>query len=316
MVRDPVFPSTPSHVGLDSVSPFHGVDSACLFRSWARPQDCRKRCVRLELDRGYRRSHDRRSDDRDSRRVRRPAIPDRERKHNPRRSVLPLGRMLVRGRGGMAGSGPRVEAGPTPGHRSKMQKCHSIEEVARVLEYLSAGIGNWVSHRLYALVATVAYTGLRRDEALTLMVIDVSLVWGVLKRIGPPAAQDRSEPGDLPIPPELQRISPGMAAQVWLRVGLSWCRGASRPWTGGACGERAGDRVRQAGQEVGVTGFTLQSLRHTWATHARRRWGLSDIEVATVLRHSSPATQAWYVHDDPNRSAIVRSVSKVSYQQK
>ncbi len=64
--------------------------------------------------------------------------------------------------------------------RSKMQKCHSIEEVARVLEYLGAGIGNWVSHRLYALVATVAYTGLRRDEALTLMVIDVSLVWGVL----------------------------------------------------------------------------------------------------------------------------------------
>ena len=56
------------------------------------------------------------------------------------------------------------------------------------------------------------------------------------------------------------------------------------------------------------------SLRHTWATHARRSWGLSEIEVATVLRHSSPAAQAWYVHDDPDPGAIVRAVAKVSYQ--
>jgi len=35
-----------------------------------------------------------------------------------------------------------------------------------------------------------------------------------------------------------------------------------------------------------------------------------------VLRHSSPATQAWYVHEDPDPVAIVRAVAKVSYQRK
>ncbi len=196
-----------------------------------------------------------------------------------------------------------------------MQKCHSIQEVARVLEYLGAGIGNWVNHRLYALVATVAYTGLRRDEALTLMVIDVSLVWGVLNISDRQRRKTEASAATVPIPPELAGI-----LRAWLpRCGCEWVFpgvSALRPWTGGACGERAGDRVRQAGQEVGVTGFTLQSLRHTWATHARRRWGLSDIEVATVLRHGSLATQAWYVHDDPDPGAIVRSVSRVSYLQK
>ncbi len=196
-----------------------------------------------------------------------------------------------------------------------MQKCHSIEEVARVLEYLRAGIGNWVSHRLYALAATVAYTGLRRDEALTLRIEDVNLSESLITISDRQRRKTEASAATVPIPPELSEI-----LRAWLpRCGCAWVFPGIRelgPWTGGACGERACDRVRQAGQEVGVAGFTLQSLRHTWATHARRRWGLSDIEVATVLRHGSLATQAWYVHDDPDPGAIVRSVSRVSYLQK
>ena len=78
------------------------------------------------------------------------------------------------------------------------------------------------------------------------------------------------------------------------------------------CGERACDRIRQAGQEVGVAGFTLLSLRHSFATHARRHWGLSAIELADVLRHTSPATQRWYVHEG-RLDELVSSVKWVSY---
>ena len=191
--------------------------------------------------------------------------------------------------------------------------CHSIEEVSRVLVHLAQAAGSWTGHRLHALAATVAYTGLRRDEALTLMVEDVNLAAGLLTVSDRQRRKTERSAATVPIPPELGEIM-----RTWLpRCASHWVFPGIRrkgPWTGGACGERACDQIRQAGQEVGVAGLTLMSLRHTWATHARRSWGLSDIEVATVLRHSSPATQAWYVHNDPDPLAIIRAVAKVSYQ--
>jgi len=202
--------------------------------------------------------------------------------------------------------------------RFKMQKCHSIEDVARVLEYLRSGIGNWVNHRLYALTATVAYTGLRRDEALRLMIIDVSLSLGTILVSDRLRRKTEQSAAIVPIPRELSLILADWLPRCWCTM-PAWVFPGIRmtgPWTGGACGERAGDQVRQAGQEVGVEGFTLLSLRHTFATLARRHWGLSDIEVATILRHSSPATQAWYVHEDPDPRAIVRMVERVSYRTK
>jgi integrase len=196
--------------------------------------------------------------------------------------------------------------------RSKMPQCHSIEEVARVLEYLSDD-WSWTGHRLYAVAAIVAYTGLRRDEALTLMVEDVDLTRSLLRVSDRRRRKTEGSAAVVPIPPELVNI-----LWTWIpECGCMWLFPGVRrkgPWLGGASGERACDRIRQAGQEVGVAGFTLLSLRHTFATHARRTWGLSDIELATILRHSSPATQAWYVHDDPDPRAIVRVVAKVSYR--
>jgi integrase len=197
--------------------------------------------------------------------------------------------------------------------KSKMPKCHSIGDVARVLEHLRQWSECcWAGHRLYALAATVAYTGLRRDEALTLMLEDVSLFMGLITVSDRQRRKTEKSAAVVPIPRELSVI----LADWMPRCGCEWLFPGFRrqgPWTGGACGARACDRIRQAGQEVGVEGLTLLSLRHSFATHARRRWGLSDIEVATILRHSSPATQAWYVHDDPDPRAIVRAVAKVSY---
>ncbi len=83
------------------------------------------------------------------------------------------------------------------------------------------------------------------------------------------------------------------------------------PWTGGALGNRPCDHLRRAGEECGLAGLTFQSLRHTFATWARRRRGLSAIELQDCLRHSSPATQGHYLHAD--RAGLVESVRNVSY---
>jgi len=195
--------------------------------------------------------------------------------------------------------------------RSKIPKCHSIEDVSRVLEYLGKRTMDWEGHRLYALAASVAYTGLRRDEALTLRLDDLNLPASLLIVSDRHRRKTEKSAAVVPIPPEL-----GVILGDWLpRCGSEWLFPGVRrqgPWTGGKCGERACDRVRQAGQKVGVAGFTLLSLRHSFATHARRQWGLSAIELADVLRHTSPATQQWYVHE-ARLEELVASVSRVSY---
>ena len=48
------------------------------------------------------------------------------------------------------------------------RRVHLIEDVARVLGLLRSRAGTWEGHRLYALAAVAAYTGLRRDELLYL----------------------------------------------------------------------------------------------------------------------------------------------------
>ena len=61
-----------------------------------------------------------------------------------------------------------------------------VEEVRAVLELLRVRARDWPGLRLYALCMTVAFTGLRRNEALHLKVEDVDLAerllyigWGV-----------------------------------------------------------------------------------------------------------------------------------------
>lgn len=195
--------------------------------------------------------------------------------------------------------------------RSATSKVHSIEDIARVLEHLGGSARSWKGCRLHALGATVAYTGLRRDEVLTLMVEDVNLAVGLLSVSDRQRRKTEESAAAVPIPPELGEI-----LKSWLpRCGCAWVFPGVRrqgPWTGGKCGERACDRIRHAGQDVGVAGFTLLSLRHSFATHARCQWGLSELQLADVLRHTSPATQRWYVHESRHED-LVASVSRVSY---
>lgn len=56
--------------------------------------------------------------------------------------------------------------------------------------------------------------------------------------------------------------------------------------------------------------MTILSFRHSFATHARA-WGLSDLMVQAILRHTTRRTQRYYLHTDiPD---LLDAMSRVSY---
>lgn len=186
----------------------------------------------------------------------------------------------------------RAEAPTGPRH-------HTLADLARVLEYLATRAAEgWPWDRLRVAAAVVAYTGLRRNEALRLRVEDVDLTAGVLRVLASRQAGGRLKTtrsaAPVPAPPALVDLlatwSPG---SDWLVPN----RSRSGPWVGGSPGTKPLDRLRQAGLDVGVEGLTWLSLRHSWATHAEV-WGLGEAEIQRVLRHTRPLTQRGYRHVD------------------
>lgn len=171
---------------------------------------------------------------------------------------------------------------------------------------------SWEAHRLYALVALVAYTGVRRDEATRMMISDVDLAHGLAHIVERRRLKTEASAAPVPIPPELREILSAWiprSGPVWLFPGIRR-RG---PWVGGSLEGRPIGQLHAVADELGIDGMTWQSLRHTFATWCRRRWGLSAIELRDVLRHTTVETQQSYVHADPDPSALVESVRRVSY---
>jgi integrase len=190
-------------------------------------------------------------------------------------------------------------------------KHHGREEIARVLDRARREIGEttgweqWRARRTYALAATVAFTGLRRNEALHLHTEDTHRG----HRPGQPDAadplagrqpvEDRGVGPAGPDPGRPGRHPRGLA-------GVHQQPGVGLP--DGRCQEpldqrRAGDQAPGPAQgprppgRAGVEGFTFQSLRHSWATHAEF-WGLPDAMIQRVLRHTNTRTQHHYRHAD------------------
>ncbi len=222
----------------------------------------------------------------------------------------------------------------------KRTRHHSREEIARVLDSMHHDIGRkqtdwsaWRARRLYALAATVAYTGLRAKEATFLRVEDIDLAERMLfvrPRVGHRLKTERSAQ-PVPIPEALVAILAEWLPHLVLPSGdiateaTGWTPrdnptkkrdGAwvfpnvyrTGPWVGGSPGRRPIDRMKAMGRKAGVEGFTFLSLRHSWATHAEF-WGLSDLQIQRVLRHTNTRTQEHYRHaDGPNLRASIASV--------
>jgi integrase len=191
---------------------------------------------------------------------------------------------------------------------------HGRAEITRVLELLAAeqeqaeaaargrldwsieGRAAWRAGRLHALAATVAYTGLRKMEALALMTGDIDQAARVLLVVPRRRLKTDASAAPVPIPPPL---APVLAA--WLsRCSSAWAFPRSSrdgPWVGGCPGYCPLDCLKAAGRRAGVAGLSFQSLRHSFATHAEF-WGLSETAVQRILRHTSVRTQWHYRHAD------------------
>lgn len=204
----------------------------------------------------------------------------------------------------------RVKPRASPRRRKVL---HTIDDVRRVLELLEREKHEWQSHRLLACIATAACTGARRDELLRIKVEDVHLERGVIEISARQRLKTEASAGPVPICPELEAI-----LREWIpRTGSEWLfPGLKRvgPWTGGDRHSRAIGQIRAVGRLLGINGLTFQSLRHTFATWSRRRWGLSGIQLRDVLRHTTEHTQEHYVHEELETEALVRSVRHVSYK--
>lgn len=195
----------------------------------------------------------------------------------------------------------------------KRKTVHRICEIRWLLARLRARSASWEGGRLYALVALVAMTGLRRDEALRLRLEDVDLRGRLIHIVDRVRLKTEAAAADVPICPDLAVILADWIPRtgpVWLFPGVRR-RG---PWVGGSAEGRPIGQLHAVAEELGLDGVTWQSLRHTFATYCRRRWNLSAVELRDVLRHTSIHTQDSYVHDELDSSRLVQSVASVSYR--
>lgn len=65
---------------------------------------------------------------------------------------------------------------------------------------------------------------------------------------------------------------------------------------------------------VGVVGFTAQSLRHSFTTWGRRRFGIDAVTMKDILGHTTVSThEEHYLHAEL-LAELVSSVGHVSYR--
>jgi integrase len=204
---------------------------------------------------------------------------------------------------------------------------HPIGDIRRVLDLLARdaaegdGWPRWRARRLLALVSLFAYTGLRLMEGVTLHADDVDLDRRMIflaERDGNHFKTEASAQS-VPIPDALASVLEGWMAHRLDReegvclegaIECPWLfPGVSRrcAWVNGPMGYRPLDQIKAAGERAGVRGFTFQSLRHSFATHAES-WGISPAMLQRVLRHTSLGTQKHYRHADLEnmRAAVAR----------
>jgi integrase len=194
---------------------------------------------------------------------------------------------------------------------------HPLADIRRVLDLLadevlaSSGWPRWRARRLQALACVVAYTGIRKLEALNLRVEDVDLAGSmiaIVERAGQ-RLKTISSAAPVPLPEALSPI-----LESWMTHRMDEPEGGfpsppncpclfpnvtrSNVWKDGCPGTRPLDQLKAAGERVGVEGFTFLSLRHSFATHAEGAWGLSPAQIQRCLRHTSIRTQDHYRHFD------------------
>lgn len=186
-------------------------------------------------------------------------------------------------------------------------------EIRSVLDQADAEAsgGDWNALRLRAAVYCWAYTGAGSSEILGLRVIDVDLPGRMISVRSHPGRRLKTgaRAARLPIAEPL-----AVVLEAWLSLAASeWLLpGATRRnyWHGGAPGYRPVDRVRQLGERAGVPGLTILAFRHSFGTLAEG-WGIGELMLQRLLRHSRPTTQRAYRHHDSE--LLRKAIDKVKF---
>jgi integrase len=181
------------------------------------------------------------------------------------------------------------------------------------------GWAQWRARRLYALTATVAYTGIRAGEALCLQLADVDLDARIIQIV--PRAEYRTKTAGFAQPvPMAPMLVPILHDWFDHRMGnppLFWR--AETPWLwpnmrtatpcrNGPRGHKPYHRLAAVAKRASVEEMTFQSLQRSWATHAEAA-GMGPAMIAQIIRHTSTRTgEVWYRRADlPNMRAAVEA---------
>ena len=216
-----------------------------------------------------------------------------------------------------------IRVGPPAGKRHlSREDVRAIFAVLRKDVAEKLGWAQWRARRLLALIALIAYTGLRRNEALYLWVEDIDLA-GRIVNLGPSESEPAGSLGRrrgarLKTEQSAHRSPcPRRWSRSW-RIGLligSITRTASRcpRWTAspssspdragphlvGGCHGPASHRPPPGGGATGRgRGRDASALRRTWATIAEAE-GIPQALITRQCRHASEeTTRRWYQQRD------------------
>jgi integrase len=207
----------------------------------------------------------------------------------------------------------------------KGKRILSREEIRRILDVLAAdvtmrkGWRQWKARRIQAMVAVLAYTGLRAKECSCLHVDDIDLAGRIIhvRPHGDHKLKTHTAAAPVPIPPALVPI-----VEDWLRHRLDAPKGFEMPasvpsvfpgvrrrgsWEGGP-GHRALDVFKTVARRAGIEYATFQMLRRSLSTHMRY-FGVSSGVAARILRHSVEIDEHFYNHpDEDNLRDAVKNV--------
>ncbi len=186
-------------------------------------------------------------------------------------------------------------------HRKKktLPPYHPAEDVERILEQAERGFPKQperTRYRDYVLIVTLAYTGMRRSEAIKLRSGDVDLRQGVVVVRDGKGGKDRA----IPLHDVLTPLLAGLCAGQPKRLGVF--RGISE--------RRVNRMVSKIASACGVSGWHPHAFRHAFATRLVER-GASLPEVQELLGHADLETTARYLAFAP--SGLRRAVALLNY---
>jgi integrase len=199
-----------------------------------------------------------------------------------------------------------VDDAQFPRHRSAAEIRHVLEQADK-----EALAGSWEARRLRAAIYCWAYTGAGNREVLGLRVDDCDLEAGILtvRSHSRRRLKARARAAKLPIARPL-----ALVLAEWIPLtGSEWLfphRYRTGPWLNGPRGRKALDRVKQLGERAGVKNLTILAIRHTVATLSEG-WGIGELMLQRLLRHSRRTTQLHYRHHDLRQ--LAEAAEKIRY---